>query len=439
MLQMFPESRYILRFLKQHDFLENKYFSLNFRSRDAKRKTMIPNDRNKANKNGNTAKNNNKPVLEKPQNPTDMFTTQSVGKYPAKYKTENEMNGTMKSNFMDETKEDKLLREQFNSTLNASIVSDTSKPKNYEPSEREKDLLNHLELSSIVIESDPNDSNRYFKKDDPGDWYRVIMKGKKPRDPNTKEKKEKQSRKKKSKSSESEDNSGERRHRRKKHRDNKQRSQSDVGLETSIKRRSRNRHSSSDSFDNTLNLDDTKLKATSSSQSRQPRIVESKPANKSSSVHNDRPVTKQPQQVFSAPVAEHKHEPVKARVIVSKPSSDIVPKENTAKGSVMQINSKTGNQQSDNQTQRKVSISSSSSESFSHTNPQRNTPLRSSQTRNNLFGSSGKKLNSTKENEGNTNAEVKRPDIVPPLNLTQTGNKASRLDDDFEELLLSEC
>ena len=42
-----------------------------------------------------------------------------------------------------------------------------------------------IELGNIVIESDPDDSNRYFKKADLGDWYRLVMKGKRPKDTET--------------------------------------------------------------------------------------------------------------------------------------------------------------------------------------------------------------------------------------------------------------
>lgn len=40
----------------------------------------------------------------------------------------------------------------------------------------------NIELASIVIESDPDDSNRYFRKSDMGDWYRIVMKKKRPKD-----------------------------------------------------------------------------------------------------------------------------------------------------------------------------------------------------------------------------------------------------------------
>ena len=39
-----------------------------------------------------------------------------------------------------------------------------------------------IALANIVIESDPDDSNRYFRKTDMGDWYRLIMKKKRPKD-----------------------------------------------------------------------------------------------------------------------------------------------------------------------------------------------------------------------------------------------------------------
>ena len=40
----------------------------------------------------------------------------------------------------------------------------------------------NIELANIVIESDPDDVNRYFKKADLGDWYRVVMKRRPPKD-----------------------------------------------------------------------------------------------------------------------------------------------------------------------------------------------------------------------------------------------------------------
>ena len=40
----------------------------------------------------------------------------------------------------------------------------------------------NIELTNIVIESDPDDVNRYFKKADLGDWYRVVMKRRPPKD-----------------------------------------------------------------------------------------------------------------------------------------------------------------------------------------------------------------------------------------------------------------
>ncbi|WAR08210.1 hypothetical protein MAR_018168, partial [Mya arenaria] len=66
---------------------------------------------------------------------------------------------------------------------NDSLLNTTQngKPKAYEPNDRERDLMASLELSTINFESDPSDTNRYFKKEDPGDWYRVVMKGKKPK------------------------------------------------------------------------------------------------------------------------------------------------------------------------------------------------------------------------------------------------------------------
>ena len=40
----------------------------------------------------------------------------------------------------------------------------------------------NVDLANIVIENDPDDSNRYFKKTDMADWYRLIMKKKPPKD-----------------------------------------------------------------------------------------------------------------------------------------------------------------------------------------------------------------------------------------------------------------
>ena len=68
------------------------------------------------------------------------------------------------------------------STLKDTMNGGTlGKTREYEPTQRERELLENLELSSIVLESDPDDPNRYFKKSDPGDWYRVIMKKKQPK------------------------------------------------------------------------------------------------------------------------------------------------------------------------------------------------------------------------------------------------------------------
>ena len=89
-------------------------------------------------------------------------------------------------------------------TYNGGVVKTdvpADKQSNYDPSKVEgsKNLPNgtqmkiwyeelkieddtNIELANIVIESDPDDANRYFKKADLGDWYRVVMKRRRPKD-----------------------------------------------------------------------------------------------------------------------------------------------------------------------------------------------------------------------------------------------------------------
>lgn len=402
---------------------------------------------NKADRNSNIEKRGNmldpntkRDISEKPQKPVDMFVTQSNGNYPAKYKKETEKSD--KTDLLDSKHGDTLFKEQLNTTLDGNTSTSTGKPMTYEPSEREKDLLDHLELSAIVIESDPNDPNRYFKKSDPGDWYRVIMKGKKPRDSKESHDKTKRKRRKKSKSSGSENEAGESSRRRKKHRERKHRQHSELGLSDSEKRKAKNRHSSSDSYDKTLSDNGNEIRT--SKAASQTRSVLSEPSHQQMSTSNNSNKHHQPRQVVSKPAYEQetKSEHVKTRVIVSKPSGVNMPMQitnNSSGDDVMKTKSIQRDQLEEDKHLKKESITSTtSSGSESRTVLDTNTPLRSSQTRNSLFGSK-KIVQNNKEIEADNKSVVKRPDIVPPLNLTETGDRVGRLDDGFEEFVLNEC
>lgn len=426
----------------------NESFVSQFRSKKASRRTRVPNAKDKADRNGNIERRGNmmepntkSDITEKPQKPVDMFVTQSNGKYPAKYKTETEKSDKDKTDLLDSRHGDTLFKEQLNTTLDGSTLTGTGKPMAYEPSEREKDLLDHLELSAIVIENDPNDPNRYFRKSDPGDWYRVIMKGKKPRDSKESRDKIEGKSKKKSKSSGSENEACESKHRRKKHRKRKHRQHSELGLSDS-KRKAESRHSSSDSFDKTLSDNDNEIRT--SKAASQTRYISSEPSHQQMSASTNSNKHHRPRQVVNKPAnaQETKPEHVKTRVIVSKPSGVNMPTQITNNSSddvVMKTRSKqSGQLGEDKHLNKDSSTSSASNGSELSTVSDRNTPLRSSQTRNSLFGSK-KIVQNNKEVEADNKPVVKRPDIVPPLNLTETGDRVGRLDDGFEEFVLSEC
>ena len=72
--------------------------------------------------------------------------------------------------------------DKLNSAANNSVANgQVSKSNHWYEKLHIEDNAN-VDLANIVIENDPDDSNRYFKKTDMSDWYRLIMKKKPPKD-----------------------------------------------------------------------------------------------------------------------------------------------------------------------------------------------------------------------------------------------------------------
>lgn len=427
---------------------------------------MVPNTKNKADKNANVK---GRGYLEQNR------TTSLTDKHEHHYLTKSEIDKR------DANYSNTILRKEHNNTLNEVEVdnrlngialANTTQPKPYEPNEWEKGILDHLELSTIVIENDPCDPNRYFKKTDPVDWYRVIMKGKKPCDSNslinTTDETRRHSRKTKCRNS-SIENETETKKRRKKRRQN--RSQSDLGFGgSSMKseifkqaKKTKDRHLSSDSYDKAASECEHTINA--SRNTSQPRLVTRKPTTTQNTKRSSALSTSQPLQASNKPmkvqepmcneyqktdepkymasnsehVPESYPEHVPTRKITSKSSTANIPStepRNKPKGINRQISCQSENESYFN---REISTSSSSNSSFSDKILERNTPLRYSQPRSNLFNTSSK-LNSqhmSTDKAGEGKLAVKRPAIVPPLNLTGTSDNVGRNDDGIEEFLLN--
>lgn len=337
-------------------------------------------------------------VKAKPENPVENFVVSNTtnnnaeekyNKNRAKYEAVNE---TIKD-------DNKLSRNgnDVGDTVNKNSLPE-SKPQPYEPSDRERDLLQSLELSTIVIEQDPDDTNRYFKKKDPGDWYRVIIKGKTPRDPNSTLNTTKKSGRKRGKrksrgdshsnTSSSDDTKYRKKSRRsRRHSDLDQTDQSDHKKNRKTKSEENRRHSSIGQLQNSANIHDTVQSMT--------RSINQTPTKDN---HTQEAV----------------HEPVQARVIVSKPVNNVsVPvaiKENNSHAVLMNSSEQT----------EKVNNGDTRNQSV-----EQNTMFASGRSRNSVFGSSFKLKNEE---------ATKRPDIVPPLDLKQSAEKSKKNDDfDIEE------
>ena len=439
---------------------------LHFRSRKAARRTRVPNKQSKAENgqargaaspSGKDADNNNAPGKR------DIFATSTETKERAdtKHHVEREAkqtperrneNGTENFDRLDRLDDQNESSYQtMNSTLNG-------KPKTYEPNEREKDLLASLEMSTITIETDPEDPNRYFKKMDTGDWYRVIMKGKKPRKDKKADKykesdvdegnnrhshKSRKSRDKRSKSDFGDtlnDTSKSRKSRSGKSRslnrsldrtDDKHSRSASKGNSSAKKNRSRRRRSKDDYLSDESDFNDTANSRLIKSQPlHQAKTVQSKPASdsrliqsqpiqpvKPPTVIQSRPTSgiqtnptsvtqSKPTQVVQAKPKEP--DPPKARIIMSNPSPVLQPARShsdSVKDLANDINNVAGNKV----TNYRQTANGSAASMPAKTQPSP-TPQRSS-----LFGG--------KSGGEQTTHATSRPEIVPPLNLKGAGDQ----------------
>lgn len=385
--------------------------------------------------------NSSSTVGKKSDNPADYFVAHQASTSIEKetYKEIKKDTETEKEHPNGRVKENHELSMAMKS-LDSSLMGNGSggKPKVYEPTEREKDILESLELSSIVIESDPNDPNRYFKKADPGDWYRIIMKGKKPKDQKSKSGQSKGSHRKSSQTDSSEGDADKTKRHRKKRESNG--NEMNTKSRRSSKHRKRNSGYYSDPEQMVTLTQTSKLSKAyeallqSGDFDNSPRAntfgSQTLPANyKMDNVTVDQ--TKQPESnvIVSKPlVIESKPkvvEPPRTRVIMSQSTSsakqstsntmqDIAQQNNTP--SVAIINS------TPVQTKQTVTTQVQSS------------PAR---PRSNLFGSRSGSLKASEQQSDKDANAVKRPEIVPPLNLTGTGDQVEIDEDGLEGFVLN--
>jgi len=328
-------------------------------------------------------------------------------------------NGTGKTNG-SVTENDELAKAM--ETLNTSMLmgSTNGKPKVYEPTAREKDLLENLELSSIMIQSDPDDSNRYFKRTDPGDWYRVIMKGKESKDGKTKAKKAKKGSRKHSSQTDTSDTteeSGKRRRRKskgdshdehnepthkRKHRKSKSASSSDTER---TKSKSVDLSKAYEALLQSGNLNETSLSMTTGSKTLPAHHNESALRDSGRFKAADSNVS------VSKPVVVNSKPPEsgqpKSRVIMSQPTavkpSGPVKHVNTVQQIAQQVKNPTPSV-----------ISSTPAKEADNTTLVQSSPAR---PRSNLFSGRSGSFNASTD-KASKETPVKRPDSVPPLNLT---------------------
>lgn len=337
-------------------------------------------------------------------------------------------------------------------TLDTSILmaNTNGKPKVYEPTERERDLLENLELSSIVIEHDPDDPNRYFKKSDPGDWYRVIMKGKtaKGEKKKSKSKKSKESSRRHSSQTDTSDITGdaEKRRRRKSAHDlydkngtsrHKQKHRKSKSRDKNNPERSRSKSvdfsKAYEAIFETGKLNDASFSMTGASATL--------PINYRGSSLRDSGRFKQaetkavePKLIASKPIVvdskPSEPDPPKPRVIMSQPSkvnTQAIQEAHTVQEIAQQVNNPPPNviNSTPVRTREPVTVNTTQLQS---------SPAR---PRSNLFGSRGGSLKESLEQKASTETPVKRPDIVPPLNLTGTGDHVEIDEDGFEGFVLN--
>ncbi|XP_052810121.1 mucin-4-like [Mya arenaria] len=413
------------------------------RSRKHARQTMVPNEEKKSDQNGNVQNTGFAPSKEncdaKSGHLAGHFSAQSNGHSYADYDVERQDN--VKAHYAKHT-DDSLNERRNDSLLN---TTQNGKPKAYEPNDRERDLMASLELSTINFESDPSDTNRYFKKEDPGDWYRVVMKGKKP-------KSSKSARK--YKSNDKDHGKGKHRHRsrtkessgHRSKRRSKSRSDSDgdyLASDSSNAKKSKSSTATSDSLKDSYsskfggtqsNEDRTESQAEnrkdSKSMSSNPRLIQSQPvpvihskpvsepkfvqsqsANKTRTLPQQRPTT-----LESKP---KEPEPPKARVILSSSGPTNVPTAVPGGNSIREMTEDVNNIPTITATKQPRTDITSSVSSSSKPSP---VPQRS-----NLFNNNGSSAPAI---------SASRPDIVPPLNLTGTGDQLVIDDDGFEGFVL---
>lgn len=397
---------------------------------------------------------------QKSDNPADYFvtkqnTTQAVIENEVQQKPLSDTSVSKANEDVTENLDLTKTKEKFDPPVMSNGTQ--GKPKVYEPTERERDLLESLELSSIVIESDPNDSNRYFRKSDPGDWYRVIMKGKKPKGETSKPKKSKKgSRKNSSQTNSSETKSDKDNHHRKrksevkdtKSSDRKSKShdandleESTIGLKSAELSKAYQALLQSGDLENTpstgsksLPMHHTENYHTNGARKQsEPRVVVSKPLSKTA-VLDSKHSGPEPKVIVSKPVKSTEVEskpkepdPPKTRVIMSQPSSVKTPASLESSNTVQEMA-----QQINNPTSTVINSTPVRSREITTTQVQ-SSPAR---PRSNLFGPRGE---GWKRSGGKPSPEpVKRPDIVPPLNLTGTGDQVEIDEDGFEGFVLKQ-
>lgn len=392
----------------------------------------------------------NKNETRKSENPADYFVAQHNDVYQPKATVEDETkeiektvieNGKGKANG-NVTQNDELTKAMESLDTSMMMTTTNGKPKVYEPTERERDLLENLELSSIVIESDPNDPNRYFQKADPGDWYRVIMKQKAPKGDKSKRKKSKskESSQRHSSQTDTTNSSGtkEKRHRRKSKQDSSDDNGASVHKHKNRKSKSGDRNDPERTISRSVDLSKAyeamletgKLNDTSFSAA----AANSMPQNPHESPLRDSGMMRQmePKVIVSKPV-----------VVNSKPKEPDPPKTRIIMSQSSHVKTPTMQQSHTVQEPAQSVINSAptviNSQPVRTREPVNTTEVQASpaRPRSNLFGPRGGSLRESSAEKTSTETQVKRPDIVPPLNLTGSGDQVEIDDDGFEGFVLN--
>ena len=176
-------------------------YCTSFRARKAARRTRSPEEIWSSNK--NTTSNENtagSPFITSPyrsgQEPTntghenlayenDTDNKKIKSNETSKEKSETQKSVTIQDSSPTEKKNGHMHStgsNKLNSAADKSVANGQASKSNHWYEKLHIEDNANVDLANIVIENDPDDSNRYFKKTDMSDWYRLIMKKKPQKD-----------------------------------------------------------------------------------------------------------------------------------------------------------------------------------------------------------------------------------------------------------------